>query len=332
MSRFIHGWCLLFSLSLSLMCACAEPMEGNQETAEPKQNVTTEAEENGNSRALYVNGFASILGYRAAEEKLLKFAASHELDVLLLYELHLVLDKDNAADRTHNNALANFISTAKTEYGVKQVAVTGESGGFFKDVIDPYNNSRPEANEKFDIYNLEFEFWIESRIEDVYADTYLVPNGLASDANGAFEFFISSLKEMRTLADASSHDIRVEAYIGWTNVVSDRSQEEVESTIALNVDQLRLHAYRKKPDYGYAARRLEGLAADDPDSALDVSILFSAEKEFMQDWLQSNGMEAAEAEFRKQFDEAASDETKAGINLLGFTYYNYQHSIDVPVK
>ena len=324
MDKLSHGWCLILLLSLSLCLSCAKP-------AEEKQAVITEPrEEDVSSRALYVNGFSNILGDRDAEKKLLEFAASHEFDVLLLYELHLVLDKNNAADLAHNSKLASFISTAKSEYGVSHVAAIGDHGDFFRDVVDPYNNSRSKAQEKFDIYNLEFEFWIDSQVKEVYSESYLVPNGLASNVDGAFEFFVANLKEMRALAQANSHTIVTEAYIGWTDKLTGKTEDEVAELIAQNLDQLRVHAYRSKPDYAYTASRLAALAKAKP--GMEVSVIFSGEEEFMQNWLESNSMEAAENEFSDQLQEAATDEVKEGIGLLGFTYYNYSHNIDVPIR
>jgi len=146
MDKLSHGWFLILLMPFSFLLSCTESTK-----AEPQEKQITTAEsqnEDGGSRALYVNGFSSILGDRAAEKKLLEYVSSHEVEVLLLYELHLVLDKDNAADLAHNSTLANFIAKAKTEYGVKRVAASGEQGGFFRDVADPYNNSRSKAEEK----------------------------------------------------------------------------------------------------------------------------------------------------------------------------------------
>jgi len=135
---------------------------------------------------------------------------------------------------------------------------------------------------------------------------------------------------MRALAQANSHAITTEAYIGWTDKLTGKTGDEVAKLMTQNLDQLRVHAYRSEPDFEYAAGRLAELAKAKP--GFEVSIIFSGEEEFMQTWLESNSMQAAETEFRNQLDKAASDEVKEGIKLLGFTYYNYGHNVDVPVR
>lgn len=282
-----------------------------------------EERNSGNRRAMYVDGFSRILGNARAETELLEYAKRHKLDVLLLYDLHRVLNKGNATNRDHNGRLARFSARAKTEFGVQAVGAIGEHAGFFADVIDPYNNSRQDPKEKFDIYNLEFEFWVASRIRNVYFDAYLKPNKLPADEDGAFTFFLSTLEQMRSLARANSHPVQTEAYIGWTDRLSQMTATEVERAITQHVDRLRVHAYRKRPDFRYTSRRLSGLMKAKP--GLPISIIFSAEKEFMHDWLEGSSMPAAETEFRKQLSESGSDELRTGIKLDGFTYFAYSH-------
>jgi hypothetical protein len=99
---------------------------------------------------------------------------------------------------------------------------------------------------------------------------------------------------------------------------------EAERAIAQNVDRLRVHSYRRQPDFQYVSRRLTGLFESKPN--LPVSIIFSAEPEFMRDWLQQNSMAAAEAEFTKQLSGFVSREHHSGMKLEGFTYFAYGHS------
>lgn len=44
---------------------------------------------------------------------------------------------------------------------IKKVSASGESGIFFLEAIHPYNKSRKDSIERFNIYNLEYEYWNE---------------------------------------------------------------------------------------------------------------------------------------------------------------------------
>ena len=190
------------------------------------------------NRSIYVNNFAAILGDTTAENNLLSYAQSNGIDTLLLYELHLVNASNNLSNTATNYILADFILKAKTNYNILHIGATAENGYFFTNVIDTYNNSRNNPLEKIDIYNLEFEFWVESATNPggTYCTSYLTPNGLACNNNGAFQFFISTLQTMNNLATNNTHPITTEAYLGWTTT-------EQAETIGANLDRIRLHAY-----------------------------------------------------------------------------------------
>jgi len=79
------------------------------------------------NRALYVDNFAAILGDTAAEDELLTYAQAQGIETLLLYELHLVNANINLPNPATNYVLADFISKAKTSYGILYVGGSGES-------------------------------------------------------------------------------------------------------------------------------------------------------------------------------------------------------------
>ncbi len=275
------------------------------------------------TRSIYVDDFASILGDTSAENTLLSYAQANNIETLLLYELHLVHNTYNLTNATTNTVLANFISKAKTSYGIINVGATSENGNTFTNVIDVYNNSRNNANEKFDIYNLEFEFWNDNSTNpgEIYCTSYLTPNGLACSNDGAFEFFMSSLQIMNDLAANNSHPITVETYIGWPTTVQMNQ-------IATNVDTLRLHAYVSDPNsaFSYSENRIIDIANSNPD--LNVSILFSSEPVFMQSWLLENTMTEAEGIFISDWENESSSWTN-NINIEGFTYFAYTFNTDI---
>lgn len=277
-------------------------------------------------RSMYVDGFASILGDVNAENDLLSYAQSNGIETLLLYELHIVNANYNLTNPETNYVLADFISKAKTSYGIVEVGALAENGNFFTNVIDVYNNSRSDPNEKFDIYNLEFEFWNESVTGPggYYCTTYLIPNDLPCTNDGAFEFFVSTLETMNDLANNNSHPISVEAYVGWPTT-------QQAYTIGANLDRLLLHAYVSNPNtaFTYTANRLIDFANGTP--GLDVSIIFSSEPNFMQNWLVNHSMTEAEDIYTTTW-EYASTSWPNNINLVGFTYFTYSYNTNVFVS
>ena len=275
---------------------------------------------------MYVNDFASILGNSVAENNLLSYSQSNGIETLLLYELHIVNANYNLSNPTTNSILADFISKAKTMYGIVNVGATSENGNSFTNVIDAYNNSRNDANEKFDIYNLEFEFWNPNSTDpgEYYCTTYLTPNGLPCTNDGAFQFFMSTLQTMRNLASNNSHPITVEAYVGWPT-------QAQAVTIGANLDRVLLHAYVSDPNtaFSYAENRIIDFANGNP--GLDVSIIFSSEPEFMQNWLTNNDITTSENIFTQDWLTGSSGWVN-NINLIGFTYFAYTFNIDATLS
>ncbi len=274
-------------------------------------------------RALYVDDFENIVGNTTAENDLLSYAQLNEIETLLLYGLHVVHSNYDLTNSVTNIVLADFIKKAKNNYGILKVGATAENDDFFTNVIDVYNNTRSLASEKFDIYNLEFEYWISSATDPggYYCTTYLTPGGYTCDENGAFQFFINVLQIMNALATNNTHAISTEAYVGWPTAVQA-------STISGNLDRLRLHAYVTDPvtSFNYAETRMIDFANGTP--GLNVSIIFSSEPIFMQNWLENNSMLSAENIFINDW-MANSISWINNINVEGFTYFAYSHMANV---
>ncbi|ARV14483.1 T9SS type A sorting domain-containing protein [Polaribacter sp. SA4-12] len=266
---------------------------------------------------MYVDDFELIIGNTTAENILLEYAQANNIETLLLYGLHIFNANNNLSNTETNYVLANFIYKAKTIYGVISVGATAENGNFFTNTIDTYNNSRSDPLEKFDIYNLEFEYWSNYATGPggYYCNTYLTPNNLPCTIEGAFEFYISVLQTIKNLAINNSHPITTEAYVGWPT-------ETEASTIGANLDRVRIHAYVSNPNsaFSYLENRLIDFANGNPD--IDVSIIFSSEPEFMSDWLSSNSIIAAENIFIDDWRNASSIWAN-NINLIDFTYFTY---------
>ena len=205
-------------------------------------------------RGLYVDGFAQILGDPVRETALLEYAQANGFYYLVLYELHLLWNEQEA--------LARFIAKAKGSYGIGQIGATGENEGFFDDAA-AFHDSHPGAG--FDVLNLEYEYWNHDPRD--------------------FDRFKELLEYMRIIAEPRG--MLVEAYVGWPT-------EQECSEIRDLVDRLLLHAYRQSPDtaYGYMRERLSWLASlQDP---LEIWPIFSAEACFMGPWLKCHPLSEAE--------------------------------------
>ncbi len=269
------------------------------------------------NRTLYVDNFANILGTPRLEKELFEFAKKHEIKELILYDLHKINKRFPLGDASQNQILADFIVKAKKEYDVERISASGESGNFFIQAIHPYNVSRKNKLERFDVYNIEYEYWNKpaSLNGGYYCETYLKNGELPCNREGSFKYFIGSLETMRFLADEIDHDIEVEAYIG--NFQKSEVQE-----ISKHIDRLLIHDYVRRSEriFEYVKKRLELL--DEIDSNIKVSILYSAEMNFLGDYFKNHEIHEAEEKF---FDSLRKEEKHLDdhINWNGFSYYNY---------
>lgn len=271
------------------------------------------------NRTLYVDNFANILGNYSPENELLEFAKKHKIKELILYDLHKINKSFPLGDSTQNQILADFIVKAKKEYGVERISASGESGNFFIEAIHPYNVSRKNKLERFDVYNLEYEYWNKpaSLVGGYYCETYLKNGQLPCNREGSFKYFIGSLETMRFLADEIDHDIEVEAYIG-------NFQKSEVLQISKHIDRILIHDYVRRSErvFEYVKKRLELL--DEIDSNIKVSILYSSEMNFLGDYFKNHELHEAEKKF---FDSLRKEEKHLDdhINWNGFSYYNYDY-------
>jgi hypothetical protein len=269
------------------------------------------------NRILYVDQFYDILGDKTKENNLLNFTVENGFDKIILYDLHKVNRDYPLADNRKNNILAKFIYKAKVTFGLKEVGGSGESADFFITAIDAYNHSRKDVKEKFDTYNLEYEYWKEDESVDggYYCKNYLKKLGKSCNRTSTFNFFLSSLAKMKELASKNSHKVTVEAYVG------KYKKHEIKK-ISKYVDRLLVHVYVKNPKSGfnYANKRLEFLS--EVERMPKVSIIYSSELLFMGGWLKYNSLKRGEKIFIDSMKEKNKMLLKK-INFTNFTYYNY---------
>jgi len=232
-----------------------------------------------------------------------------------------VHNQHNLNNTSSNQILADFISDAKNIYSINKVGAATENAWFIENRIMTYNSSRSNSSEKFDVLVMEYEFWSAALAGPggYYCYTYLTPNGYLCDNNGAFQFGISELQEMKNLADASSHPMTVEMYVGWPTF----SQIQTISDI---VDRTFVHTYLSDPiaSFPYAETRLAHYSTY--MSIADVAVIYSAEPNFSGPWLASNGMTQAEAIFMSGYNSSTAS-WKSNVNMTGFVYFAYTHML-----
>lgn len=268
-------------------------------------------------RILYVDQFFEILGNQKKEKELLDFAVENNFDKLILYDLHKVNKAYPMANTYQNQILADFISLAKETYHIKEVSGSGENPDFFISAIDAYNKSRKKTSEKFDAYNLEYEYWDEmsSKNGGYYCKNYLEKNGKKCNRSESFKFYIQTLQTMQKLANSNTHKVKVEAYVGKF------TQSEIVH-ISKYVDRLLVHVYVSHPKSGfyYANERLKYLS--NIQNAPKISIIYSSELFFMGGWFKYNSLKKAENIFIDTMKRENYSIMK-NLDFTNFTYYNY---------
>lgn len=278
---------------------------------------------NTEARTLYVNDFDTILGNPQNELSLLNYALEHEIETLLFYDLHSIHASYDLTDNATNTILSNFIVEAKNNFNIQKIGAIGESYSFFNEIIQPYNESRTLSAEKIDIYNLEFEYWVDSQTQPngYYCNNYLSPNGYPCNESGAFAFYIDLLDSLNTLINTSSSIVELESYLGWPTI------GQVD-TLVNYVDRIRLHAYVSDPNtaFSYSESRIEYFLA--AQNNFNISIIFSSESQFMGNWLYNNSMLLAEQIYIQDFSQSSINWPQ-NINLLDFTYFTYTDQLEV---
>ncbi|CAN5916421.1 hypothetical protein BH11BAC7_BH11BAC7_10780 [soil metagenome] len=266
-------------------------------------------------KGLYVDGFNSILGNTQREDSLLNYAQLNGFNYLALYQLHLVHAQYDMTNYASITPLANFISRAKTQYGIQKVGAVAENFWFFQNRVRPYNAAHT-ANERFDVYNLEFEFWINSSTgpSGYYCTTYLQPASLPCDTSGAFAFYKNELRQIDSVATLDG--AISETYVGWPN--AGQCQQ-----IAALCDRVLVHAYvaTDATAYGYTQTRLSYFAGTQP-APNSIIVIFSSEQTFMGPWLNMNPETQAFATYVSDFQNDNSPWIN-GINLLGYQWFAY---------
>merc|ERR1719238_2048485 len=98
----------------------------------------------------------------------------------------------------------------------------GENAAFFKNKVRPFCEQYFLKADCFSAYNLEMAFWnieaVRPSSAQGYCESYMLPQGLECSRNGAFKFWVGTLREMREEAPVG---VQINAYLGRPEVVTD---------------------------------------------------------------------------------------------------------------
>lgn len=260
-------------------------------------------------RGIYISNINDIIASNSRTDSLLNYLKAYRFNYITLYSLQ----KINWSSTTEKNRLANFIKRARTDYGIRQVGASSEKYTFFTSNILTYNNSRTDSLERFNVLNFEFEFWIPSRINTYYCNSYLTPNGYSCDTSGAFEYSFRQFRKIDSLCRAKN--LISEIYIGWPT--TGQLQQ-----IASVADRILVHAYRPSDAdlYARSRNRLIGLASI--NRRVKVIPIFSSEPDFMKSWLTTNSITQPYRTYVQDFHNDTGG-FKNYIDLEGYQWYVY---------
>jgi hypothetical protein len=262
-------------------------------------------------RGMYINNFDAILGNTVKEDSLLQYASDSSFNYLALYDL----SSFNLSNQATATTAANFIRKAREHYGIQYIGAVCESYSEFQNKIAPFNQNRSDDLEKFNVFNLEFEFWTTSSVNPggYYCNQYLQPNNCSCDTSGGFKFYIDQMHKIDSLAMVQG--VLSETYLGWFN--QGQAQQ-----IQHNVDRILLHAYRTNNSslYSYSKTRLSYLASN--NSTTDIAPIFSSEPIFMNNWLDGHSQLDAYNQYSNDFN-ADNPAWKQYINVLGYQWFDW---------
>lgn len=266
-------------------------------------------------KGLYVDKFNLILGNIQKEDSLLNYAVNKGFNYLALYDLWTIHTTGSLTNTTTALPLANFLNKARTTYSIVNIGATGENYWFFSNVIHIYNQQHSNLNHKLNVYNLEFEFWINSSVNTggIYCTTYLQPGGFTCDTSGGFKFYIRELRRIDSLGNTAG--ITSETYIGWPNSGHAKA-------IVRNCDRVLVHAYvsNESTTYNYTRNRLIDFSG--AATVAKVIPIFSAEPSFMGPWVQLNTPLQAYTNYNANF-LAETGSWKSNVSVLGYQWFAY---------
>lgn len=263
-----------------------------------------------NVRGFYLQDVGDWLGDASEENEILEYAQGNGFNYILFYDLGDI----NWNSSTEKNQLGAFMKKARDQYGITQIGGVVEYAGYVTQKLLPYNNSRSSSKEKFDVINMEFEFWVKSSINNSYCSKFLDAAGYDCDTAGAFKF---AWREFKIIDDICANNGMIsEYYLGWPN----KGQMQ---KIASRADRIFLSAYRPTDSdiYLFSKNRMKDIAT--LGGTTKVITLMSSESSFMGPWLQTHPQNRPYQTMAAAL-AAESSSFAQNIDLQGYHWFTYK--------
>lgn len=297
-------------------------------------------------RGLYLNDFNLIVGNPSEENLVYNWVQSNNVNHIYCYDLTPIL-----STLTGRNNVRNFNETIRT-YGVTHI---GGIGGSEKTLIGSgttgensrilYNNECVIPEQKYDILNLENEFW---NYNGNFPYEQPGTNGQLRWDNGGTDDWESQNSAIYTSGHSDS--LSTDVYIGLirdgknspaTPPLNEKvSPSDITLNLVNNTDRVLLTCYlttdqfTATTDAGFNEivdnLTLLGTAATVSLKVIDVVILFNVKDEFMKSYFVNNQLDDAYNNVLNSFNNT-SFTGKEGINLIGYMIYGYQQVKDILV-
>jgi len=295
-------------------------------------------------RGLYLNDFNLIVGDPNEENLVYTWVQNNNINHVYCYDLTGVLSTLNGRDNVRN-----FNETIRT-FGVTHIGGIGASERTLVGSGTTGDNSRLNYNDectipeqKYDILNLENEFW------NYNGDApYIEPgtNGQLRWDNGGTDDWESQNASIYT--SGHSNSLSTDFYIGLirdgknspaTPPLNDKvSPSDIAFNLVNNTDRVLLTCYlttdqfTATTDAGFNEivdnLTLLGTAATISSKVIDVVILFNAKDEFMKSYFVNHQLDDAYNDVLNSFTNTTFT-GKEGINLIGYMIYGYQQVKDI---
>lgn len=264
------------------------------------------------TRGFYLQDVGDWLGSASDEDAILAYAQGNGFNYILFYDLGDI----NWSSSTEKNQLAAFMRKARTQYGITEIGGVVEYAGYVTLKLLPYNQSRLDPMERFDVINQEVEFWVSSNVS-YYCTKFLQNAGFPCTQEGVWDFAWREFQAIDALCAANG--MKSEVYLGWP----DQGQMQDLASVA---DRILLSAYRPTDAdiYVYSVKRMEYIASTPNLSSAKVLTLMSAEPSFMGSWLNSH----PQTQPYQTMDAALAAETRSfknKIDLQGYQWFTYKH-------